>query len=420
MKHILHVVLALSALSAGQRLWAQATGKTETIYSFQAPPGATYPAAGPIISKSGVIYGTTNSGGTTTGCGFFNCGTVYELTPTVPPSGALTETTLYSFTGFAGGAQPNNRLVFGASGTLYGWANGGAFGQGVVYELTPPASPGGAWTETEVYSFQGPPSDGGLPVGGLAIGKNGSLYGATYFGGKYDQGTVFELTPPASVGGVWTLTVLYSFHGDGDGIYPGAGVIVAANGVIYGTTTQGGALGVGTVFGLKLVAGAWKEEVLSSLTGGVSNPNGLAFGPDGVLYGQTPGDNIFEAMPPAAAGGAWTVQSLYNGFGLSGWGYIDQPSIAVGPAGAIYWTTTFGGTSTACGVSLGCGALNELVPPTSPGGSWTQLVLHNFTGQAGDGYQPNGGLVVTKNGDVIGTTYYGGQDFFGTVFRYTP
>src|ERR1019366_7175442 len=151
---------------------------------------------------------------------------------------------------------------------------------------------GGAWTETEVYSFQGPPSDGGFPVGGLAIGKNGSLYGTTQLGGTYDQGTVYELTPPASVGGVWTLTVLYSFHGDGDGIYPGAGVIVAANGVIYGTTTQGGALGLGTVFGLKLVAGAWKEKVLSSLTVGVSDPNGFGFGPDPRVSRQTTSSGI--------------------------------------------------------------------------------------------------------------------------------
>ena len=60
------------------------------------------------------------------------------------------------------------------------------------------------------------------------------------------------------------------------------------------------------------------------------------------------------------------------------------------------------------------------MPPASPGGAWTLVVLHNFTGQQGDGYQPNAGLVVTKNGAVYGTTYYGGDNFFGTVFRYTP
>jgi uncharacterized repeat protein (TIGR03803 family) len=248
----------------------------------------------------------------------------------------------------------------------------------------------------------------------LAIGANGSLYGATSGGGTYNQGTVFELAPPGSPGGAWTLTVIYNFHGDGDGINPGAGVVIGDNGVIYGTTMYGGALGDGTVFGIELVSGVWEEKVLLSLDNNLINPIGLVRGHGGVLYGRSE-YGIFKATPPRASGDAWTVQSLYVGST-----FTQQGSLALGASGAIYWTTPTGGTSTACGVSNGCGALNELMPPASPGGAWTLVVLHNFTGQQGDGYQPNAGLVVTKNGAVYGTTYYGGDNFFGTVFRYTP
>jgi uncharacterized repeat protein (TIGR03803 family) len=249
----------------------------------------------------------------------------------------------------------------------------------------------------------------------LAIAANGSLYGTTMQGGTYDLGTVFELTPHASSGGAWTLTVLHNFHGDGDGTFPGAGVIVATDGAIYGTTSQGGALGVGSVFRLKLVSGTWEEKVLSSLNEGEGAPTGLALGPGGVLYGQTADNVIFELTPPTVAGGAWTFQSLYSAYAN-----ISQPSITVGPTGAIYWTTPNGGASTACGIIQGCGALMELLPPATSGGTWTPVVLHNFTGQDGDGYQPNGGLIVTSSGAVFGTTYYGGTDYFGTVFRYAP
>jgi len=383
----------------------------ETIYSFVAPPGGTYPAAGLVISPSGVIYGTASAGGATVGCGYFNCGAVYELTRPASPGVAWTETTLYSFKNSGDGAQPSTRLASGAGGTLYGWAGGAAF------ELTPPASPGGVWAETTIYIFKGPPSDGGTPVGGLALGGNGSLYGATGGGGTYNQGTVFELAPPSSPGAAWTLTVIYSFRGDGDGIYPSAGVVVGHNGTIYGTTNQGGSLGLGTVFALEFVGGAWEEQVLASLGGDLFSPDGLALGHNAVLYGQTDQCSIFKAAPPGAAGGAWAVQSLYGGAGGT---YCRQASVAVSGTGAIYWTSSTGGTSTACGVSTGCGTLDELMPPTSPGGKWKFVVLHNFTGQDGDGYQPNGGLVVTKSGDVYGTTYYGGRNFFGTVFKFTP
>jgi uncharacterized repeat protein (TIGR03803 family) len=282
-----------------------------------------------------------------------------------------------------------------------------------VYELTPPTSPGGAWTETLAYSFAGPPADGGVPVGKLVLGENGSLYGASMYGGLYNQGTVFELTPPASFGAAWTLAVLYAFRGDGEGTNPGVGVVIGDNGTIYGTTTRGGPQGYGTLFALEQTDGVWEEKTLASLGGEDATPGGVALGHNGEIYGLTTA-TIFKAMPPTAAGSSWTVQYLCT-FGTT----ASLQPLTISAAGQIYWTTPGGGRS-ACGSEDGCGALYELMPPTPPGGTWKLRVLHSFTGKDGDGYQPNPGLVITKSGDVYGTTYYGGKNFFGTVFRYTP
>jgi hypothetical protein len=86
------------ALTAWQSLWAQETGKTETIYSFEAPSGVVYPTVGPVIGQDDVIYGTTTSGSVYTLCGYFNCGAVYDLTRPSSPDGVWTESTLYIFT----------------------------------------------------------------------------------------------------------------------------------------------------------------------------------------------------------------------------------------------------------------------------------------------------------------------------------
>jgi uncharacterized repeat protein (TIGR03803 family) len=308
--YLANLAVALIVLPVSYRLLAQGAGTMQTIYSFEAPPGAAYPEAGPIVSESGALYGTTSSGGTTTACGYFNCGTVYELTRPASPGGVWTPT-LYSFGVDPNPHTPSAGLVLGASGALYGWAAGGTSNISEVFELTPPVSPGGPWAETTLYSFKGPPSDGGSPVGGLAMGENGSLYGATEAGGTYNDGTVFELTPPASPGGAWTLTVVYNFRGDGDGIQPGGGVIVGGKGEIYGTTQNGGSLGYGTVFGIALVDGVWEEKVLLSLNNNLIGPFGLALGHHGVLYGQNE-NSIFQATPPASAGDAWTVQILHT------------------------------------------------------------------------------------------------------------
>lgn len=396
---------AIIVFPASQSLLAQATGKMETIYSFLGPPGPVYPMAGPIIGPGDIIYSTTFFGGDGTGlCGYFACGTVYELTRPDTSGGAWTENTLYSFDqGGVDTSQPQTAPVLASDGTLYGVADYGA------YALQPPKSPGQAWTFTVLYNFLAT----GAPTGGLSIGPNGALYGATPSGGTYNMGTVFELAPPASAGGAWTYTTIYNFRGDGDGVNPGAGVVIGGNGVIYGSTSSGGALGQGAIYGLTFTGGAWEEKVLVSMDSTTYRPAGLALGRNGVLYGVTL-DCIIRAIPPGPGETEWTLENIGSSQDSG------AESLAVSSNGSVYFTMPLRGSSTACGVADGCGALMQLLPPASAGGAWTAVTLHNFTGQQGDGYQPNSGLVVTKDGSVYGTSYYGGTHFFGMVFRYTP
>ena len=148
-----------------------------------------------------------------------------------------------------------NQSSCACKGNLYGTTiGGGASDAGTVFELMPPASHGGPWTETVMHAFTGG-SDGGYPFGSL-IADQGNLYGTTFSGGASKAGTVFELTPPAAAGGTWTETVLHAFTGGSDGGYPYAGLI-AGKGILdttifglYGTTFAGGASDGGTVFEL--------------------------------------------------------------------------------------------------------------------------------------------------------------------------
>jgi uncharacterized repeat protein (TIGR03803 family) len=102
---------------------------------------------------------------------------------------------------------------------------------------------------TTIYNFMGG-SDGAGPAAPLIIGSSGVLYGTTAHGGTADDGTVFSLSPPAVPGGPWTHTLLYSFQGGSDGISPNSRLIVAGGGVLYGTTSTGGQSGEGMVFSL--------------------------------------------------------------------------------------------------------------------------------------------------------------------------
>lgn len=212
----------------------------------------TYPYGSLIVDSSGDVYGTTAGGGT-----YFN-GTVYELSPGA--AGEWTEAVLHNFD-FSDGISPYAGLVFDASGNLYGTTyTGGAYGYGTVFEMMPQGS--GEWDETVLFNFNGQNSSGDAPYDSLIFDTAGNLYGTTVFGGTYDSGMVFELTPQA--GGAWTETVVHSFEpSDWDGGNPFGGLLIDAAGNLYGTTNQGGKFNYGTVFKLEPKAGGdWTEKLL--------------------------------------------------------------------------------------------------------------------------------------------------------------
>jgi len=152
-----------------------------------------------------------------------------------PAAAAQTDLTLYSFTGGSDGGDPLSNLAMDAAGNLYGTTFvGGAYGAGEVFELN--HNPGGDWSETVLYSFTGG-LDGANPYySGVIFDASGNLYGTSVDGGASNLGTVFELS---RTGGGWSEKVLYSFAGGLDGASPYAGLVFSAAGSLYGTTYAG-------------------------------------------------------------------------------------------------------------------------------------------------------------------------------------
>ena len=387
-----------------------------TLYAFSGENGdGAGPYAGLVYSANGTLYGATAYGGV------FNSGTVFALTPPVSGS-AWTETVLHSFGGGADGSYPFGGLVAGPDGILYGATNyGGASGMGIVYELAPPVTPGGAWTETILHNFGG--IDGAYPYASLALAASGTLYGTTELGGASGNGTVFELVPPSGSGEPWTETVLYNFSGGSDGYSPYAVPTIGATGALYGTTVAGGSSDKGTVFKLTppgTGGGAWKETVLHNFNGsdGGFPYAGVVFGANGAIYGTTAGSvnagngSAFELSPPSGNGWTETVLHKFSGNADGGAPHGVQ---SLGPGGTLYGTTFGGGTGKRFN---GSGLIYQLTPP-SGSGSWIESVLYVFQG-GNDGASPNAALVPGATGVFYGTTLGGGAFGQGTVFAFTP
>jgi uncharacterized repeat protein (TIGR03803 family) len=126
---------------------------------------------------------------------------------------------------------------------VYGVAwSGGAYGEGAIFQISKPRH---KWVYQVIYSFTGD-SDGAKPVGIRLDQKTGALYGTTLYGGAFGGGVVFKLT---NFGGSWSESVLHSFSGGSDGAYPQSRPIIdQQTGVLYGTTLYGGTFNGGVVY----------------------------------------------------------------------------------------------------------------------------------------------------------------------------
>ena len=372
---------------------ADAASKYKVLHAFNGKDGAD-PSADLIFDAAGNLYGSTEQGGA------YGPGTVFKLTPNA--DGSWTESVLHSFNG-SDGQLPKAGLIFDAAGNLYGTTSeGGTHNFGTVFKLTPNAD--GSWTESVLHSFNG--SDGASPEAGLTFDAAGNLYGTT--GGP---GTAFKLTPNAD--GSWTESVLHYFKPNVLG--PEAGLIFDATGNLYGTTYGGGTDNLGTVFKLTPNAdGSWTESVLHSFNSGDgANPwAGLIFDATGNLYGTTESGGahnfgtVFKLTPNADR--SWTESVLYRFRGDPASTPIFAGLIFDG-AGNLYGTVS--------GASASSGGAAFKLSPDQDGG-WTYSLLHVFQGKPA--HTPYGGLVLGSAGTLYGTTGSCSSRCQGVVYQITP
>src|SRR5437588_1172596 len=268
---------------------------------------------------------------------------------------ATTTNVIFSFSG-DDGEYADTDLETDDAGNIYGTTVlGGDFASGTVFKLSPTLN---GWVQTVLYSFTSG-ADGGEPYKGVTLDREGNLYGTAVAGGSGSCeggcGVVYKLT---NSGGTWTQTVIHAFTGGNDGSGPGARVTVDRSGNVYGMTPTGGAHGLGTIYKIfQGPSGGWGLKVIHAFTGGSDGATGSA------------GRMI-----------------LRNGH--------------------LYGAATSGGT-------FGSGVVFELTPRD---GEWDFRTIYSFKGQV-DGSFPYGALLFDASGNIFGTTYYGGANNIGAVYK---
>ncbi|HYV86578.1 MAG TPA: choice-of-anchor tandem repeat GloVer-containing protein [Patescibacteria group bacterium] len=349
-------------------------------------PDGGLPYAGLVQGMGGALYGTTSTGGNSVS------GTVFTLSPDGSGFGAVENLDFYT-----SGSTPSGTLTQGPDGALYGTATeGGVNVNGTVFKVLPHG--GGL---AVLKSFDGD-REGTTPRAGVILGANGALYGTTWQGGLFGGGTLYRLNVDGS-----GFTVLLDFDGFTTGRNPSyGGLMQGTDGALYGTASNGGSMGYGTVF--KLNPDGSGFTILETFDGAVSGGNpsgGLMQGADGALYGTTTqggGEAHGTIFSLSRDGAVFTVLENLDGVTT---GSAPIAGLVQGTDGALYGTTSSDGPG-------GAGTVFTL----NPDGSGFN-VLKSF-GNLTNGGGPIGRLTWGADGNLYGTTYSGGEIGLGSVFRF--
>jgi uncharacterized repeat protein (TIGR03803 family) len=339
-----------------------------SLYSFAGTPDGSGPSGGLASGPTDYSIGSPLQLGVASAGGSLGLGTVFFTTT----SGVVK--VLHTFTGGADGATPLGRIAEATSGNFYGTTSaGGAYGDGTIFEIT---RYGGFFT---VYTFTGQ-NDGASPLAGLAerfdaggkanIVRNSIksaiaaghapywnqfvspyLYGTTSTSGSGGAGTIFQFNPKTN-----KVVTIYGFENGADGATPSAELSSDLHDDLFGTASNGGSAGAGTVFeitrfGNFVVIHDFGFDTSGNLTSGATPLAPVTVGPGGNIYGT------------ASAGGA---NDLGDVFEISSKGFTD---------------------------------------------------LYDFSGP--DGASPQGKLLDGLNGQLYGTTSNGGALGYGEIFSIT-
>jgi uncharacterized repeat protein (TIGR03803 family) len=424
------MVVIVLALVLAPSAWAQS--KYKRLHKFTGGKDGVRLRAPLIFDAAGNLYGTTAVGG-----GHHTGGTVFKMAPNA--DGSWTKTILYIFSckrHKCPAEWPQAGLIFDAAGNLYSTATwggpNGVPGSGVVFKLT--HNPDDSWSESVLYSFCTVTNcrDGANPSGDIIFDQSGNLYGTTYNGAHKGYGVVFKLTPHSD--GSWTEKVLHRFMGGTDGARPYAGLTFDQEGNLYGTTEAGGnsscyaKFGCGVVFKLTPNSnGTWTEDVLHRFTGkdGASPWAGLIFDQGGSLYGTTQTGGNLSDCNGGGCGVAFKLspnsdgtwtEAVLHRFTGGKDGSTPYAGLTLDPAGNLYGTTRDGGILTDCS-PIGCGVVFKLTPNAN--GTWAEKALHRFKGDK-DGASPYANLIFDASGNLYGTTDGGNSGLRGSVFEITP
>jgi uncharacterized repeat protein (TIGR03803 family) len=307
--------------------------------------------------------------------------------------------------GFTPGTGPFGPIQ-ASDGALYGTTYaGGVYGEGTVFKVTT----GG--TLRTLYSFSplrwtdgsGLNPDGANPSAGLIQASDGNLYGTTYRGGMNGMGTVFKITTAGKLTTLHTFGApgAYGFNVDGSG--PAAALLQARDGNLYGTCSGGGNT-AGTVFRIT-TGGAFTVLYTFAGSSDGATPNGLMQASDGNLYGTTQYNGGFKGQGTVfqlTPGGTFTVLHTLSYFGTEG--YTPLAPLVQASDGNLYGTTSGGNSG-------GAGTVFRITT------SGTFTTLTGFSGT--DGATPAAALVQASDGNLYGTTEAGGANGDGTVFKMT-
>jgi len=354
-----------------------------TLVNFDTTNGGAPENVSLVQGVDGLLYGTTSGGGASRAYG-----TVFAITP----QGALQ--IVHSFSG-TDGEEPYAGLTLGSDGRLYGTTDkGGSLGYGTVFQIGPDQ------TFTTLHDFNEGQGTGN-PQGTVVQAGNGSLYGTTTAG---SSGAVFEIAP----GGTFLIYYPDWFNGFSSSV----GLVQATNGLLYGTD-QGGLYESGEVFSLTLngtYSRVYDFDAATDPDDGGSPDGPLIQASDGNLYGTTSywgaspsGDGTVFKLTPAGV-----LTTLHSFHGTDGRNPVG--ALVEGSDGNFYGTTTGLPPGQGWGIHEKCSGTVFVIAP-----SGRLTTLHTFG--TTDGAEPIGGLVQATDGSFYGTTYEGGSDNWGTVFR---